>query len=197
MKKILLCLMAMMTMVAHAETTTAYEGTLTVKAMVILTLYEGESTVYVTTQDDGKYTLSLRDFGFELYGEMMNLGNINVRDIDGVVGDDGSITLSTSQTITIEDGDDPSIEWSGSMLGEISVTLSATMTATTLSATITIPVGMDITVTFEGSATDTGIATVESAAPSAATGLYTVDGKQVSAGYKGIVIENGRKVLVK
>ncbi len=197
MKKFLLSLLALIALTANAETTTTYEGTLTVKAMVIVTLYEGEDVIYVTAQDNGKYTLELKNFSFEMTGETLELGNIVVTDIDGTEGEDGSITLYTSQDITIQDGDDPTVDWSGPSLGEISVTINGTMTKETLSATITIPVGMDITVTFEGKATDTGIEAVRSDSSVQSGTSYTINGMKASEGYKGIVVKDGKKVLVK
>ncbi len=197
MKKFLLSLLALIALAANAETTTTYEGTLTVKAMVFVTLYEGEDVIYVTAQDNGKYTLELKNFGFEMTGVLLELGNIVVTDIDGTEGEDGSITLYTSQYITIQDGDDPTIDWQGPSMGEISVTINGTMTDETLSATITIPVGTDITVTFEGKATDTGIESVRSDVNVQNGTSYTINGMKASEGYKGIVIKDGKKVLVK
>ncbi len=201
MKKFLLSLLALVALAAHAETTTTYDGTLTVAAdlgFFQTQLYSGESSLYVITQDDGKYTISLKNFSIEMYGVMLNLGNINVTDIDATE-DDGTITLSTEQMLTIEDGDDDSIEWIGKdEFGEINVALTATITDGTISATIAIPVGMDIIVTFEGTAAEEdGIQSITTTSTAVNAQPYTLSGTKATANTKGIIIQDGMKVIKK
>ncbi len=179
-----------------SDITDTFDGNLKVSALGI-TLYEDVSSIFVTTQTDGKFGMTLKNFSMTMTGVKMNLGTIVVNDIEGTPGD-GCVNLSTSQYITIQPGDDiDGITWSGPDLGEISVTVAGELTAGTLTATITIPVGMNVTVNFNG--TTAGIKSVTSSSSSRPydNTPYTLQGIKASEGYKGIVIKNGKKVLKK
>ena len=85
-----------------------------------------ETTVSVTEQENGKYTLSLNNFKLEALG---GIGNIVLTDVEGIANGDNTI-LSADQIITIADGDDPSVGfWMGSLLGEVPVSLNASISS--------------------------------------------------------------------
>lgn len=92
---------------------------------------------------DGSYSLELKNF--KLDG--LPIGNIKVNNLD--VKDN---TYTTSQVITITEGDEPGVEyWMGPDLGEVPVTVTATVTGDQMVAQITIkdfPDVGDIDVTF-------------------------------------------------
>ncbi len=94
-------------------------------------------------ESEGTYSLELKNFVMDGLG----VGNIKVTNLD--VKDN---VYTTSQTITITEGDDPSIEyWAGPDLGEVPVNVVATVNGDQMVAQITIkdfPEVGDIDVTF-------------------------------------------------
>lgn len=101
-----------------------------------------EATIVVTKQNDGKYTLALKNF---ILGpnatEGMAVGTVEMNNVEAVE-EDGKIKLSTEQDVTIKEGDDPSVEtWS--MAGiTVPVKMTAEMTDDKLTATIDITYDM-------------------------------------------------------
>lgn len=92
-----------------------------------------KATIEVKEQEDGKYTLSLKNF--ELAG-VMSVGTIEMKDVDATE-EDGTIKLSTKQTVTIQAGDDPDITWALEGV-PVDVDMTATMTDDKLIADINI-----------------------------------------------------------
>ncbi len=174
-----------------------YAGTLEVSTGGNV-MASNEDTMYITTQTDGKYTVTLKNFGISLVFLTINVGTVNIADVEGVVDDDGNITLSSEQDVAIVAGDDDSINWYGPGMGDVPVTLSATLSEGTLTAEISITMSSygTYTVNFNGSDV-TGIQSVPATTTTAKqnSGSYTLTGVKAPAGYKGIVIENGRKVI--
>ncbi|MCD8306276.1 MAG: calycin-like domain-containing protein [Prevotella sp.] len=174
-----------------------YTGTLT--AVIGDGTITEEDNVYLTYNADGTYTFTLKNF--VLYADEnspMGVGTINITGIEGT-DVDGVIDLAFSDSITIDDGDvdSPSGYWLGSMLGPVPVTLSGTMDdgIITLNLSIEAPIGT-ITVNFT-TAEDTGIQSVNAATTAKDGAAYTIGGVKAPASYKGIVIQNGRKVIAK
>lgn len=66
-----------------------------------------QSTISVTEQTDGKYTLLLKNFS--LAGSI-NVGTIEIDDIEAAEINGVSL-FSANETVIIKDGDDPNIEW--------------------------------------------------------------------------------------
>lgn len=86
--------------------TKSYTDNLVVTAMGS-TMPAQQATIEVTKQSNGKYTLALKNF--ELTG-VMAVGTVEMTDVDAVE-EDGVVKLSTKQTVTIKDGDDPEVNW--------------------------------------------------------------------------------------
>lgn len=137
-------------------------------------LPEEPTSIYITEQSDGKYTLSLKNF--KLMGA--GVGTIIIKDVEGTE-DNGSVKLQASQNITIEKGDDPDVpSWMGPDLGTIPVELTATMTDTQLNATIVINILGGINVVFGG--TTTGISTIAMPNANGVEAVYDLNGAKVS-----------------
>lgn len=99
------------------------------------------TTISVEEQPDGKYSLQLKNFMLTAGKnpeDVMPVGTINISDVDGTSAGNTTM-LSTSQSIKIENGDTPGIDfWMGSMLPEVPVNVKAEMAAERLYALITI-----------------------------------------------------------
>lgn len=159
--------------------TTEYKGNLTV-TMGTSPFPTQETSIYITEQTDGKYTLTLKNFTLMEAG----VGTIIVKDVEGTE-QDGKIRLQSSQTIEIQKGDDPNIsDWMGPDLGSVPVVIDATMTDAELNATITINMLGGINVTFGG--TVTGISNVVAADKKVLSeGIYNINGVKVNDMQKG------------
>ena len=159
--------------------TTEYKGNLTV-TMGTSSFPTQETSIYITEQTDGKYTLTLKNFTLMEAG----VGTIIVKDVEGTE-QDGKIRLQSNQTIEIQKGDDPNIsDWMGPDLGSVPVAIDATMTDAELNATITINMLGGINVTFGG--TVTGISNVVAADNKVLSeGIYNINGVKVNDMRKG------------
>ncbi len=163
------------------------------------------SVITVKKQEDGNYTLSLRNFILTSVDGDMPIGNVTVTDVVGVEQADGSILLKQDQNIMLEAGDAEGVDmWMGPMIcaevGAIPVSVVAVMDEK-LGAQIHIdltnsPLMQAIDVTF-GDAT-TGIECVGSVkADDKNAPAYNLQGIRVDASYKGIIIRNGKKLIQK
>lgn len=135
MKKIFtLVAAAVMALTVNAKD---YKGDLSVTWMGT-SLGTQETTISVTEQEDGKYTLALNNFQLAGFG---GVGNIVLPNVEGIVDNSGNgkTFLATDQTIEITAGDDPTIEdWLGPELDEVPVSVKADMTENNLYAVIKI-----------------------------------------------------------
>ena len=132
-----------------AAMATDYQGTLAV--VVDGSVAEPlRTTIALNKQDNGKYSLALKNFVLVTEGESMGVGTITLKDIEAAEKD-GQMLLETKQDIIIENGDDPNVPmWAGPLLGEIPVELDATIKDEILNADIVIPfMGMNIKVLFD------------------------------------------------
>lgn len=170
----------------------------------------GESSTpqlaHITVTRNKENTLcdfTLKNFSLVDGESNIPVGNITLK---GVTMEDmgNYYTLSTSQSITIKDGDDESVsEWLGPMLGEVPVVLTGKMTDTQLYANIDIDMqstlGQTINVVVGSSMTGIDIiSTTSDAVP--ASGVYTLSGVRVAdtltpALSKGVYVVNGKKVV--
>lgn len=175
------------------KVTIEYEQTFTDKLSVRID--DGEpveqtSSIQVVKHEDGKYTLSLKNFSLTLAGSEMNVGNIVINNVDATE-ENGTVSLKTSQNIKIEDGDDPDVTWVGSYLGEVPVNLEATIKDNKLSAIINIKMAvsgtdMNIQVLF-GSELIAGIEKAVINNPGKRIGIYNLNGQRVNEQVKGQV----------
>lgn len=150
-----------------------------------------KATIAVNEQEDGKYTLSLKNF--ELTG-VMSVGTIEMKDVEATE-EDGTIKLSTNQTVTIQAGDDPDITWALEGV-PVDVDMTATMTDDKLIADINIVYDMTggtmpgyemyITVAFGyiPSGIDSPITTEENSVEA----IYDLSGRKLNEMQKGINI---------
>lgn len=102
------------------------------------TLPKQEATIIVTKQNDGNYTFALKNFILGPSAEEgMAVGTVEMSNVKAVE-EDGKITLSTEQNVTIKAGDDPNVpKWSMEGI-TVPVKMTATMTDDKLTATIDI-----------------------------------------------------------
>lgn len=113
---------------APQEVVTTYKNDLSVR--VLGSTNQPAETNINLIESKGTYSLELKNFVLEGSG----VGNIKVTNLD--VADN---TYTTSQTITITEGDDPSInDWIGPTLGEVPVKVVATVNGDQMVAQITI-----------------------------------------------------------
>lgn len=145
-----------------------------------------EATINVAKDLSGMYTLTLKNF--EITG-MMAVGTIELTGVEGTEKD-GVVTLTTDQTVTIQNGDDASKTWA--MAGQsVKVKLNGTMTDEKLNATLVITYAMsesysmDINVTFgdNTSSISTPVAT-----NNATTAIYDAAGRKLNGMTRGLNI---------
>ena len=167
-----------------------------VSGMMEQVLPKQEATIVVTKQDDGKYTLALKNF---ILGpsadEGMAVGTIEMSDVDGVE-EDGNVKLSTEQTVTIQEGDDPSVPtWA--MAGiSVPVKMTAEMTGDKLTATIDITYdlggglvpGMVMYINVAFGYVPSGISNVTVTTDNGVEAIYDLSGKKLNEMQKGINI---------
>lgn len=110
---------------------------------------EQMATISVDQQPDGKYTLSLQNFILNMGGTEMAIGNITLKDVDGVSQDERTL-LTASQTVQITNGTEPTnAMWIGPSLGAVPVKMAARLAYDKLTTAITIYMaGMNINVYF-------------------------------------------------
>ena len=95
----------------------------------------GDVTVSVTKQDNGKYTMDLKNFAM---GDM-GVGNIHIENVEAT--ECGNVTaLEAQQTIQITQGDDASVEdWMGPGLGDLPILLKGQLKGGNFNAILNIP----------------------------------------------------------
>ena len=137
MKKILLSLAALCCCMALGAT----NYTCHLEVNVNGNLAEQEEVPVVVVEENGYYTLTLKNFVLVQDGVSLPVGNIEV---SGVTGQDqyGYTKISLVKPIQITAGDDPAVggedAWIGPLLGEVPIDLTARFTPTALDATIDI-----------------------------------------------------------
>lgn len=98
----------------------------------------GDTEVSVIKQDNGKYTLSLENFS--LMG-MINVGTINVKDVEATEYGTFSTIISTEQTIQIAAGTTAGVEaseWLGPQLGDVPILLKGELKGDKFNAVLNI-----------------------------------------------------------
>ena len=150
-----------------------------------------KATISVKEQEDGKYTLSLKNF--ELAG-VMSVGTVEMKDVEGTE-EDGNIVMSTKQTVTIQAGDDPDVTWALEGI-PVDVDMTATMTDDKLIADLNIDYDMSgrgdpdyimhIKVAF--GYIPSGISGVTTTPDNGEEAIYDLSGRRLNEMQKGINI---------
>lgn len=167
---------------------TTYNGGL----VVIINGYatDPQSTdIYMTEDEDGTYTLSLNNFMLGEGDEAIPVGNIVLGGLKKETAADGTETITSNQTITIADGDDPNVEfWMGSALGEVPIEFSAVIDGEKLFCNIDIDMTASleqyINVAFAPEASVVG----EQAIPTATGSKNVILARSFSAGWNTICL---------
>ncbi len=169
--------------VAAASNSTDYTDNLYI-TVAGNTLDPVEATITITEQEDGNYTFTLKNFSISSMN--MNIGTIEMTDVEGTTDENGTVTMSTTQTATITEGDDPDVTWS--MAGQsVNVTMTATMTAESLYAEITISLYgyLNVGVVFGTDASGIKSATISN---SGVETVYDINGHRLNSLTKGLNI---------
>lgn len=117
-----------------AKEVTDFTSDLSVELVKMGMFDPAESTIQLYKEQDGSYTFQLRNFS--LMGGAINVGTIVLKNLD-INGD----KITTSQTTTIQPGDDPSVDekqWMGPKLPPVPIVLNATRNGADLTAQIDI-----------------------------------------------------------
>lgn len=168
-----------------------------------ITYPEQENTISVVNQGEGKYTLALKNFVLGSGKSMMPVGTIVMKDIDGTESD-GTVKLSSEQTVNIQAGDDASVPtW---MLNgkPVKVKIDAEMTDSKLKAQLNIVcemgegVALNIAVVF-GDNSSTGINSAATEGDTTVKAVYDLNGHRLNGLQKGVNIvrySNGKTAKV-
>lgn len=134
MKKIFTLLAALvMTMGAFAK-----DYTDTIDVFVYGQHFPQKATIGLDQNEDGTYNFSLRNFMFSMGTTTMPVGNVNLKNVQGVT-ENGKTMLSADQTTRIEKGDDQNVsQWAGPSLPPVPVHLVAEQSDDKLYAVIDI-----------------------------------------------------------
>ena len=148
------------------------------------------ATISVEKQENGKYTMQLKNFKFELAPEYaLGIGNITINDVEGTDKDGITILSVTEQPVTITPGDDESVDWSmGEQLAQagLKATINGEMTDDKLYAVIQLPLA-SVTVTF-GTQISTNISSATTSANSGVEAVYDINGNKLNGMKKGLNI---------
>lgn len=148
------------------------------------------TSIFVTKQADGKYTLALKNFYLVSEGNPLPIGSIIINDIEGVEENGYTSLKAENRTITIANGDDEGVDfWMGQMIGEVPINLDAKMTSDKLYATIDINATimgspMEIHVVFGSDPTGVNPVTANG---NGVESLYSLSGAKVSGMQSGKV----------
>lgn len=105
-----------------------------------------ETTVSVEEDESGTYTLTLINFWL---GSDTPVGTIVVEGVEGTTEDD-VLTLTTEQTIQIQDGEDDEVStWIGPLLGDVPIVLEITIEDGNLSGSLDIDMQESLGQTIE------------------------------------------------
>lgn len=144
------------------------------------------ASIDVTEQADGKYTLTLADFTASIMGSPINVGTIEITDLEATE-EDGIKNLSYEGDITIKEGSEGT-KWS--MAGQtMPITLTAKMTDNKLYAVIDIDLTiMKVNVVFGDNDFTSGINSPTTAVENGTEAIYDLGGRKLNEMQKGINI---------
>ncbi len=174
------------------------------------------TTISITEQADGKYTLALNNFILvskdEESGEddPMPVGTISISDLEPAVAGDGTLSFSAERDIILQPGDMEGVDfWLGPILSEelggIPITLKADLSAdkeqllADIDIDLSTVLGQKIKVLFGQALIDKAlkISEVKSENNSRQKGVYNLQGQKVGADFNGIIVVNGKKIIKK
>ena len=113
-----------------------YSGMLTAK--LTGTTHEQMANV-ILAKSGNTYTLTIRNLVVSMNGSTVGVGTIEISDITGSTGNDGT-TLSGQGSSTIKAGDDPSVSmWYGPMLGSVAYSMTGNLKGDKLTFRFEIP----------------------------------------------------------
>ncbi len=98
------------------------------------------ATISATKQDNGNYTLALKNFVLDMGADKLPVGNIEMYDVATVDFGTGFTFLNCESTVPIKEGDDSSVDtWYGpTMIGQVPVVMSGKLSGDKLYAVIDI-----------------------------------------------------------
>ena len=115
------------------------------------------ANVTLNQEEDGTYTLLIKNFSLTIDGETMGIGNIEVdKLVPNTDFEEFGYTLTSveNRNITITAGDDPNVtQWAGPYLGEVPITMTTHFNEQALLVSISIyfaPLEQNIKVNFVG-----------------------------------------------
>ncbi len=104
------------------------------------------ATISVTKADNGKYSLSLKNFMLKSGADVVPVGNIAMSDVEATEDKaTGVVTLNHSGIVPITAGDDPNMTWIGpAMIKEVPVVMVAEMRGEKLYTVIDIDLSLSL-----------------------------------------------------
>ena len=213
MKKIFTLVVALsFALVMNAQDNPLFAKTYTDNMVVIINDESTDpmpTTIAMAEQEDGKYSLLLKNFILGSDEDIMAVGTICVSDLEPTVADDGALSFSTEQSIMLQEGDMEGIDfWVGPILteqaGAIPITLKANLSADREQLTAEIDIDFTILeqkikVLFGQILIDyvAKIGEIQSGNNLKQKAIYNLQGQKVGADFNGIVIVNGKKIIKK
>lgn len=214
MKKIFTLVVALsFALVMNAQDNPLFAKTYTDNMVVIINDESTDpmpTTIAIAEQEDGKYSLLLKNFMLGSDEDVMPVGTICVSDLEPTVADDGALSFSTEQSIMLQEGDMEGVDlWLGPLLAEqvgaIPITLKANLSADREQLTadididLTAALGQKIKVLFGQTLIDyvAKIGEIQSGNNLKQKAIYNLQGQKVGADFNGIIIVNGKKIIKK
>lgn len=145
-------------------------------------------TIAVNKQDNGKYTVILKDFSYSINGKDSNLGDITVTDIDGETNDGKTHLTAKDKKVTV-------------LIFSAKITLDGNIVKDRFTAKIDIQVifsKMDMSVTFDGTdPTYTGISNLPVDNTNDKVELFNLQGQRISEAKPGqvVIVKKGGKAV--
>lgn len=165
---------------------TDYKGDLAVTVTGLGTQTTKESVVSVNKQEDGKYTITLKDFK---YGSMMDFGDIELDNVDAKT-ENGVTTLTADQP--------------GKKIGiyTVDINLKGEESNGKFTAKIEIPkvrglIGLKISATFNGTDNSTGISNLPVNNDNEKEEIFNLQGQRISEAKPGqvVIVKKGGKAV--
>lgn len=209
-KTLLLAAFGIFSLASFAQTSKTYTDDLVVTINEVSTPAQ-KSNIDFVNHEDGTCDFVLKNFCLALGGEVMPVGNIELKGVDLVTGDSYN-TFETKQTINILPGNDPDIpeeDWIGPDLEDVPIDMQGKINEEQLYCTIDIDMtstlGQMIKVTF-GKDITTGITHV-SVTTEKLVDVYALNGALLRSRVSsenalnglqpGVYVINGKKVIKK